>query len=226
MASLSGPALEPMSGKATALVVLLHGYGANGHDLMALGYEWRSQLFDAKFVAPNAPEEMQVGFGGYQWFPLTLRDPSEFWRGAVAAAPALDAYIDAQLRGAGVDAKRLVLVGFSQGTMMALHVGLRRNIAPAAIVGYSGVIAGQQHLAQDMTCRPPVLLIHGDRDDLIPVGALEVTRDALVKAGIKVESHISPGLGHGIDADGLARAGRFIAKALSVVDSGPAKSAP
>src|SRR5204863_2593479 len=129
------------------LVVLLHGYGANGDDLIALGDGWRRSLPDAAFVAPNAPHALPGMYGGLQWFPLTLRDPSEYWRGVAAAQPALDLFLDTELARYRRGAERLVLVGFSQGSMMALHVGVRRPVAPAGIAAYSGLLAGPEHLA-------------------------------------------------------------------------------
>lgn len=198
---------------ASTLVVLLHGYGANGDDLIALGEEWRRWLPDAAFVAPNAPEAIPGMYGGLQWFPLTMRDPGERWRGVVAARPALDRFLDAELVRYRLGPGRLVLVGFSQGTMMALHVGLRRAAAPAAVVGYSGLLAGPEHLGE-ITVRPPVLLIHGEADDLIPADALHMAREQLAHAGVGVEWHVRPGLGHGIDPVGQLIAAQFMAQAL------------
>ena len=178
MKQLNGPRLEPRGIAPTSLVVLLHGYGANGDDLIALGDGWRRWLPETVFVAPNAPEAIPGMYGGLQWFALTMRDPSEYWRGVVSAQPAVDRFIDAELARYRLAADRLVLVGFSQGTMMALHVGLRRAAAPAGIVGYSGLLAGPEHLAE-ITARPPILLIHGEADDLIPVAALHMAREQL-----------------------------------------------
>jgi phospholipase/carboxylesterase len=217
-APLHGPRIEPRAGRASGLVVLLHGYGANGDDLIALGDGWRRSLPDAAFVAPNAPEMIPGMYGGLQWFPLTLRDPSEYWRGVSTAQPALDRFLDAELARYRLTADRLVLVGFSQGTMMALHVGLRRTTAPAGIVAYSGLLAGPDHLA-DTKARPRVLLVHGEADDLIPVGALHLAREELAGAGVPVEWHVRPGLGHGIDAEAQWMAGHFIARALRAVVS-------
>jgi phospholipase/carboxylesterase len=210
---LNGPRIEPRGGRASGLVVLLHGYGANGDDLIALGDGWRRSLPDAAFVAPNAPQSIPGMYGGLQWFALTLRDPSEYWRGVAAAQPALDRFLDAELARYRLTADRLVLVGFSQGTMMALHVGLRRPAAPAGIVAYSGLLAGPDHLAETKA-RPPVLLVHGEADDLIPIDALHMAREALAGAGIPVEWHVRPGLGHGIDPEAQWMAGHFIAQSL------------
>jgi phospholipase/carboxylesterase len=210
---LDGPRIEPRDG-ATALVVLLHGYGANGDDLIALGDGWRQQLPQAAFVAPNAPEEIPGMPGALQWFPLTFRDPGERWRGVVAARPGLDRFLDAELARYRLAHDRLVLAGFSQGTMLALHAGLRRSTPPAAIVGYSGLLAGPEHLGE-ITVRPPVLLIHGAEDELIPVDALHVAREQLAQAGVGVEWHVRNGLGHGIDPAGQHLAGHFMAQALA-----------
>jgi len=211
---LDGPRIEPSRGKASSLVVLLHGFGANGEDLIALGDAWRGVLPEAAFVAPNAPQTIPGMEGGRQWFDLTLRDPSEYWRGVTAARPLLDGFLDALLARYHLTAARLVLVGFSQGSMMALHVGLRRSAAPAAIVAYSGRLAGPEHLAE-ASVRPPLLLIHGEVDDLIPVTALHMARDALAGAGMPVEWHVRPGLGHGIDPEAQWMGGHFIARTLT-----------
>src|SRR5262245_43208291 len=210
---LDGPRIEPR-GTPAALVVLLHGYGANGDDLIALGEGWRPWLPKAVLVAPNAPEEIPGMPGALQWFPLTFRDSSERWRGVVAARPGLDRFLDAELARYGLGDDRLVLVGFSQGTMLALHTGLRRKAAPAAVVGYSGLLAGAEHLGE-ITVRPPVLLIHGAEDDLIPADALHLAREQLARAGVSVEWHVREGLGHGIDPIGQHLAGHFMAQALA-----------
>jgi phospholipase/carboxylesterase len=134
----------------------------------------------------------------------------ERWRGVVAARPGLDRFLDAELARYGLGDDRLVLVGFSQGTMLALHAGLRRRVTPAAIVGYSGLLAGPEHLGE-ITVRPPVLLVHGAEDDLIPVDALHIAREQLAQAGVRVEWHVREGLGHGIDPVGQHLAGHFMA---------------
>jgi phospholipase/carboxylesterase len=210
---LDGPRIEP-EGTPTALVMLLHGYGANGDDLIDLAEGWRRWLPGAAFVAPNAPEEIPGMPGALQWFPLTLRDPGERWRGVVAARPGVDRFLDAELARYRLGPDRLVLAGFSQGTMLALHVGLRRSAVPAAIVGYSGLLAGPEHLGE-ITARPPVLLVHGTEDDVIPVDALHIAREQLAAAGVAVEWHVRERLGHGIDPAGQQLAGHFMAHALA-----------
>ena len=145
---LDGPRLEPRGRTPSALVVLLHGYGANGDDLIALGDGWRRALPDVAFVAPNAPQTIPGMHGGLQWFALTMRDPERILARRGGRPPALDRFLDAELARYRLAADRLVLVGFSQGTMMALHVGLRRAAAPAGIVAYSGLLAGPEHLGE------------------------------------------------------------------------------
>jgi phospholipase/carboxylesterase len=213
---LDGPRIAPKSRVAKQLIVFLHGYGADGNDLIALGKQWQVLLPDAAFVAPHAPELCAQAPVGRQWFPLTMRDPDEPWRGVNAARPGLDAFLDAELARNNLDDARLALVGFSQGTMMALHVGLRRKRAPAAILGYSGLLAGPEFLAE-ATARsstgnpPPILLVHGDQDDLIPAGAMFATAESLAGANIPCQWHLSAGIGHGIDGSGLLHGGLFLA---------------
>jgi phospholipase/carboxylesterase len=212
---LEGPKLEPArAGPARQLVVFLHGYGADGNDLLAVGHEWARLMPDAAFAAPHAPEPCGMASFGFQWFPLTFRDPHEYWRGVTAAAPLLDLYLDRALAERGLDESQLALVGFSQGTMMALHVGIRRRRAPAAIVGYSGLLAGPEHVAKEAKSRPPVLLVHGELDDLIPVEALFLAAQGLAAAGIPVEWHVSRGIGHGIDREALSLGGAFLRRAF------------
>jgi phospholipase/carboxylesterase len=218
---IDGPRLPPASGgPARRLVVLVHGYGADGNDLIALGNEWRRVLPDAAFVAPHAPEPCGMAGPGFQWFPLSMGDPAVTFRGVSSAGPALDAFLDRELERHGLGPGDLALVGFSQGTMMSLHVGLRRSVAPAAIVGYSGLLAGAEHLEEDIRVRPPVLLVHGDRDELIPFQAMFAAAQALAGADVGVEWHLSRGVGHGIDPEGLALGGRFIARAFGEAAGG------
>jgi len=218
MAELDGPRLAPRArGPARRLVVFLHGYGADGNDLIEIGRAWQPLLPDAAFVSPHAPRPCGQAPMGREWFPLTFRDPNERWTGVNAAGPALDRFLDVELARNNLPASALALVGFSQGTMMALHVGLRRTTAPAAIVGYSGLLvlppnAQPQALAGEIRARPPVLLIHGDRDDLIPVQALGDATRGLAALDVPVEWHISPGIGHGIDQEGLRHGGEFLAR--------------
>lgn len=217
---IDGPRLPPASGgKAKNLVVLLHGYGADGNDLIGLGREWASLLPDTAFVSPHAPEPCGQAPMGRQWFPLTMRDPHEYARGVARARPALDAFLDRELAALGLEDSDLALVGFSQGTMMALHCGPQRSGTIAGIVGYSGLLADPRSLASGEPRRPPVLLVHGDSDDLIPVAALFGAAQGLAAAGIPVEWHVSAGTPHGIAPDGLALGGAFLRRVLSPQNS-------
>ena len=217
MPDLDGPRLAPRSGRARQLVVFLHGYGADGNDLIEIGRAWQGLLPDSAFVAPHAPHPCAQAPMGREWFPLTMRDPNERWTGVNAAAPVLNAFIDAELKRRGLTDSALALVGFSQGTMMSLHVGLRRAAAPAAIVGYSGMLVVPEDIdpdtfAGEIRSRPPVLLVHGDQDQLIPVQALMHAAQGLAALEIPVEWHISPGVGHGIDQEGLRQGGEFLVR--------------
>jgi phospholipase/carboxylesterase len=217
-AELDGPRLEPRGGSpARQLVVFLHGYGADGNDLIEIGRAWQPLLPQAAFVSPHAPEACGQAPSGRQWFNLTFRDPNERWTGVNAAAPGLEGFLDAELKRRQLPPSALALVGFSQGTMMALHVGLRRATAPAAIVGYSGMLvlppeADADKLTTEICAKPPVLLIHGAQDDLIPAQALFHAAQGLAAFEIPVEWHLSPGIGHGIDEEGLRQGGDFLAR--------------
>lgn len=218
-ADLNGPRLEPRSGQARNLVVFLHGYGADGNDLIDLGRAWQQLLPDTAFVSPHAPEPCGQAPVGRQWFALTFRDPNERWTGVNKAAPALEQFLDAELARRNLPPSALALVGFSQGTMLALHVGLRRAVSPAAIVGYSGMLVipedgNSETFAAEIRSRPPVLLVHGDRDDLIPAQALFMAAQGLAALEVPVEWHLSQGVGHGIDGEGLRHGGEFLSHRL------------
>jgi phospholipase/carboxylesterase len=215
MIKLDGPRL-PATGPARGLVVFLHGYGADGNDLIDIGQAWRPHLPGVAFASPHAHEACGMGPAGRQWFALTMRDEHERWRGTCNAAPVLDAFLDSERDRVGVPDEKIVLVGFSQGTMMALHVGLRRKRGPAAIVGFSGQLTGAAENLAEATARPRVTLIHGDRDEVLPVGLMYSSARQLGAAGIPTVFHVSPGLGHGIDQRGLALGLVSIAEALDM----------
>lgn len=210
---LDGPSILPASGgDPKQLIVLLHGYGADGNDLISLASDWRKALPDAAFFSPHAPEPCAANpFGGRQWFELTMRNTEERWHGVQKAAPDLNAFLDELLEKYGLSDDALALVGFSQGTMMALHVGLRRKKTMAGIVGFSGLLVEPTRLKADITARPPILLIHGEQDDILPVQALHQARAALGAAGLSVEWHVRPGLPHGIDPEGIEISRGFLA---------------
>ena len=223
MAELNGPRLEPRAGGPVGQwVVFLHGYGADGNDLIEIGRAWQPLMPTAAFVSPHAPDPCAMAGAGRQWFGLTFRDPDERWRGVNKAAPILERFLDAELERRNLPPTALALVGFSQGTMMALHVGLRRAAAPAAIVGYSGMLvlpadAVTDPLTGEIRSRPPVLLVHGDRDDLIPAQALFQAAQGLSALGVPTEWHLSAGIGHGIDGEGLRHGGEFLARRLGTI---------
>ena len=219
-AELDGPRLPPRSGNPRQLVMFLHGYGADGNDLIDIGRAWQQYLPQAVFVSPHAPEPCGQAPVGRQWFALTFRDPNERWIGVNKAAPVLERFIDAELNRHRLPPTALGLVGFSQGTMMALHVGLRRAAAPAAIVGYSGLLVlpsdgNPQSAVADIKSRPPVLLVHGDQDELIPPQALFASAQGLAALGVPVQWHLSAGIGHGIDPEGLRHGGEFLTRAFT-----------
>ena len=225
---LDGPRLPPASGQAKQLVVLLHGYGADGNDLIGLAPYLQRLLPDAAFVAPNAPERVPGSPFGYQWYSLGNYDPNMMRRdprhaaetyrrmqlGAEGVAATLNAFLDEELARLRFTDERLALVGFSQGTMMALYVGLRRPRAPACIVGFSGALVGGDRLKDEITVRPPVLLIHGDADPVVPIEAMFGAVEGLGAAGVAVQWHVSQGAAHTIAEDGFLMAGKFLAEHL------------
>jgi phospholipase/carboxylesterase len=216
---LDGPRIPARSGKAKQLVVFLHGYGADGRDLIDIGKQWQALLPDAAFISPHAHEACSQSPTGRQWFPLTFRDEGERWRGCVAASPVLEAFLDAELSAHGLEDEHLVLVGFSQGTMMSLHCGLRRKKAPLAIIGYAGMLVlepgkGSETLTKGIAIEPPILLVHGSEDQVIPVEALFMSAQVLAEADIPTEFHLSLGLPHSIDGEGLRHGVEFITAAV------------
>jgi phospholipase/carboxylesterase len=211
---LDGPRIHPAAGPAKSLVVFLHGYGADGNDLIDIGRIWAPLLPDTAFVSPHAPQPCGEAPTGRQWFPLARIDPAKLRDGVMQSAPLVDAFLDDELARHNLGDDKLALVGFSQGTMMALHVGARRANAIAGIVGYSGLLPGPEHLAAEMRHRPPVLLVHGDQDPLIPSMATMAAQRILGEAGFPVEWHIRPGLQHGIDQKGLDLGAEFLRRVL------------
>jgi phospholipase/carboxylesterase len=208
------PRLAPASGTTKSIVLLLHGYGSNGADLISLAPYWRDALPNTLFVAPNAPEPVPGLPGSYQWWGLESLDRTALAAGVTRASPALDGSIDALLGAHGLSADRLAIVGFSQGTMMALNVGLRRPDPLAAIVGYSGMVADVAGVTNAIRSRPPVLLVHGDADPVVPFAAFEEARHTLRALDVPLSEHISPGLEHSIDMPGLKAAEAFLRRHL------------
>lgn len=216
MTKLEGPSHGPQGGgKPGHLVVLLHGYGADGNDLIGLAPLLGQLMPDVVFHAPNAPQPCEGNPFGYQWFGISRLDPAIALAGVRTAAPLLDTYLDETMAAYGLDESRTVLVGFSQGTMMALHVGLRRKKQLAGIIGFSGMLAGAELLKSELQNKPPVLLIHGDSDEMLPHTLTQRAAEALAGEGLQVGVHIAEGVGHSIDDTGLQLAARFL---LDVLD--------
>jgi phospholipase/carboxylesterase len=212
---IDGPRMPPArGGKPDALVILLHGYGSNGADLISLAPYWAKALPGAAFVAPNAVEPVPGYPGGYQWFPVSDLDPHVMEHGVRTAAPSVERFIERELEKYGLPPDRLALVGFSQGTMMALHVGLRREQPVAGILGYSGVLVGARTLKEEMRSKPPIVLVHGDRDPMIPAAAMFESAEALAASGHGAMWHVSYGVPHSIGPDGLELGGAFLAMQL------------
>lgn len=217
MSILEGPRAEAASGAKDSLVIFLHGYGADGNDLFGLAQALAPHLPNTAFRSPNAPERCAVNPMGYQWFPISWLDgspESAMKEGAERAAKTLHTYLDETLEEEGLSPDRVAVVGFSQGTMMSLNVILRRSAPLAALVGFSGRLVEIDGTGP-ITSKPPVLLVHGDQDEMVPVDSIHEAREALAKEGVNVSWHISQGVGHGIAPDGLGLALEFIRRGFA-----------
>ena len=212
---LAGPEAGPASGGAPdSLVVLVHGYGADGNDLIGLAPLFAEVLPNTAFVSPHAPFRCEMAPFGRQWFNVWNEDPVSRLEEIRHAAAILDAFIDERCAALGVADDRLALLGFSQGTMMSLFVAPRRAAPCAGVLGYSGRLEGADLMAAETVSRPPVVLVHGDSDDLLPVDRLDHARSALEANGFSVAAHVRPGLGHGIDEAGIGIGRRFLSSRL------------
>lgn len=202
------------SGDADSLVIFLHGYGADGGDLLGLADPLGPHLPDTAFVAPDAPERSTMNPMGFQWFPIPWIDGSsedEAEQGMLRAVDDLNAFLDRMMAEEGLTPDRVALVGFSQGTMLSLHVAPRRDAALAGVVAFSGRLLAPETLADEVRVRPPVLLIHGDADDVVPPASLPEAAEALEQAGwTELYAHVMKGTGHGIAPDGLSVALAFL----------------
>jgi phospholipase/carboxylesterase len=227
--ALTGPSLMPRSGKTpTSAVILVHGYGANGADLIGLAPAFAEVLPDTAFYSPNAPQSLGGFSGAYQWFALEGFDPAaigadpnrmidvykKMRTGAAQAAAVLNRYIDQVLATHKLEPGRLALVGFSQGTMMSLHVGLRRPKQIGGIVGFSGALTGADVLAAQIVTRPPVALVHGDADPILPVQSMTEAARVLKSVDVPVTTHAVAGLQHGIDGEAAHYGTTFLRKIL------------
>jgi phospholipase/carboxylesterase len=210
---LNGPsAVYPKGATPKRLVVLLHGLGADGNDLFGLVPALAPALPETAFFSPDAPFPCDMAPYGRQWFSLQTRTAEAIVAGVRASAAILDGFLDATLEQLGLDDARLALVGFSQGTMMSLYVAPRRAKQLAGIVGYSGRLVGD---TSEFRSKPPMLLVHGDADQVVPPDSLPLAVAALERAGVPVEAVTRPGLGHGIDEEGLRRGRDFLARVLA-----------
>jgi phospholipase/carboxylesterase len=200
-------------GSATSVVVFVHGYGADGGDLLGLAGPLAPHLPGTAFYSPDAPERCANNPFGFQWFPIPWLDGSSeaaAQAGMAAAVEDLNAFLDGVLTAEGLEPAAMALVGFSQGTMMSLHVAPRRAEPVAAVVGFSGRLLAPERLAPEAVSKPPVLLIHGDADEMVPVTDLPKAAEALSAAGFETYAHVCRGLGHGIDNEGLSMALQFL----------------
>lgn len=216
MFEIDGPRHKPAAGQAAhALVILIHGYGADGNDLIGLAPHIARELPHAAFVSPHAPFPCEMSPSGRQWFSLGDRSPESMLAGARMAGQILDAFIEDELARHELTPDRLALLGFSQGTMMSLFVGPRRGEQIAGIVGYSGRLIAPELLPSEIKTRPPVTLVHGAADEMVPADALETAVKGLAEAGIKADSVLRPGLGHSIDQRGLEIGISFLKETLT-----------
>ncbi len=219
IAGLTTTRRDARGGKAESLVILLHGYGADAADLIGLADPLSPHLPGTMFLAPDAPERCRNNPMGFQWFPIPWLDgtPEPVAEAAAHAAfQALNGWLDAVALETGIGPERTVLLGFSQGTMMALQVGLRRALPLAGVVGFSGRLLKPELLAAEIVSKPPVLLVHGDADPVVPFASLKEAADTLVKAGVETYAHVSRGTAHGIAPDGLGVALSFIRERLGL----------
>jgi phospholipase/carboxylesterase len=208
---------ESASGQTKSLVVFLHGYGADGADLLGLADPLAPHLPATVFVAPDAPEPCAGNPFGFQWFPIPWLDGSseaQARAGMAASIDDLNVFLDARLADEGLEAEAMALVGFSQGSMMALHVAPRRPVAVAGVVAFSGRLLVPELLAAEAVVKPPVLLLHGDQDQMVPFEDMELAGRALVGAGFETYGHVMKGTGHGIAPDGLGAALGFLKERL------------
>lgn len=195
------------------LVVLLHGYGSNGQDLDGLAGQMEGQLPGAAFLSPNAPEPCPGSPGGFQWFGLSALSREERDTGVYQAAPGVDAFLDAALARFDLPGEKLLLIGFSQGTMMALHAGLRRPCA--GILGFSGCLAAPERLKDEIRSRPPVMLIHGTHDQVLPFPLMFEAKGALEANGLSVGHHLSQNVPHAVGPDGLSQGLAFLKERIA-----------
>lgn len=210
---LKSKSKPPKSGTTKSVVVFLHGYGADGADLLGLSEPLAQHLPDTAFYAPDAPEPTANNPFGRQWFPIPWLDGSseaEAAAGLAASAADLNAYLDIVMAAEGITPDKLALIGFSQGTMMSLEIAPRRDAEIAGVVAFSGRLLRPERLAAEARVKPPILLIHGDADPVVPFDDMQKAAEALMAAGFETYGHVMKGTGHGIAPDGLGVAVNFL----------------
>lgn len=214
---ISGPIIEP-SGEnpPKQMIIFVHGYGADGNDLIGLANYFQSTLPEAIFLSPHAPEACSMNPSGYQWFDLTSTDPAVLWSKILVAADHLNEFIDSKLLEYNIAEENLALIGFSQGTMMSLHVSLRRKNTMAAVLGYSGRLIGADLLKDDLISKPSIYLIHGDQDPMVPYQESLTAEKVLKEYSIDIKTHISEHTQHSIAEDGLRIGVDFLASKLKI----------
>jgi phospholipase/carboxylesterase len=213
MPALTGPTFGPKSGApAQQLIVLCHGYGSDGNDLIDLAPLWARYLPNALFTSPHAPEPFEDAPFGRQWFSLHDRSRPAMDAGVRQAAVSLNAYLDETLAALNLPADAYALMGFSQGAMTSLYTGLRRATPPRAILAFSGNLLGANSLASELSGKPPVLLVHGEQDPVVPVEASRVAERTLSALGVPVQAIYPPALQHGIEETGITAAGELLRK--------------
>lgn len=214
---ISGPIIEPSSGNSPKqMIIFVHGYGADGNDLIGLTNYFQSTLPEAIFLSPHAPEACSMNPSGYQWFDLTSTDPAVLWSKILVAADHLNEFIDSKLLEYNIAEENLALIGFSQGTMMSLHVSLRRKNTMAAVLGYSGRLIGADLLKDDLISKPSIYLIHGDQDPMVPYQESLTAEKVLKEYSIDIKTHISEHTQHSIAEDGLRIGVDFLASKLKI----------
>ncbi|MEJ0061610.1 MAG: alpha/beta fold hydrolase [Alphaproteobacteria bacterium] len=202
-------------GTARSAVILIHGFGDSGAGLIGLADPLSAHLPHTVFISPDAPNPCEMAVFGFQWFGLEDWSPQALYNGALRAAPVLDEFIGQQLEAYKIAPAQLALVGFSQGCMMALHVGLRRPQPVAAVLGFSGALVGAEWLSGEIKSRPPVMLVHGMMDTVVPYPAMPASAHCLKNLGVPVVTETRPALGHSIDAESLEKGGAFLARHLT-----------
>ena len=214
---ISGPIIEPSSGNPPKqMIIFVHGYGADGNDLIGLANYFQSTLPEAIFLSPHAPEACSMNPSGYQWFDLTSTDPAVLWSKILVAADHLNEFIDSKLLEYNIAEENLALIGFSQGTMMSLHVSLRRKNTMAAVLGYSGRLIGADLLKDDLISKPSIYLIHGDQDPMVPYQESLTAEKVLKEYSVDIKTHISEHTQHSIAEDGLRIGVDFLASKLKI----------